>query len=246
MSMLYGPALPERTDRMHYGRATLGVLGADVPAGSIFYASLSLPADNAKRYRVFVPTWPAQGTLTLDEDGVMTWAGLADGAYSFAANLIEDGVTLTPPITVSVTVGAATVPVSFSGAVSSQTATVGASFSLSLASYFSGNRTPFTYAVSAGSLPAGLTLNTGTGVVSGAPSTAGAGAFTIRATDTSANTATTNSVAWTVAPAPDPVWGYTFSNGLTAEQTLVAIHAMLANVPTAAQNADAVWNKTLP
>jgi len=105
MSMLYAPNLPERPDRMHWGRATLGVLGSDVLAGSIEYASLDLPADNAKRFRAFVPTWPVAGTMLLDEDGVMSWSGLADGTYSFAANLIENGVTLTPAITVSVTVG---------------------------------------------------------------------------------------------------------------------------------------------
>lgn len=198
MSMLYAPNLPERPDRMHWGRATLGVLGSDVLAGSIEYASLDLPADNAKRFRAFVPTWPVAGTMLLDEDGVMSWSGLADGTYSFAANLIEDGVTLSPSITVSVTVGVAAIPVAFSGTVPAQTATVGTAFSLALAPYFSGNRTPFTYTLASGALPAGLALNASTGAISGTPSAAGSGSFTVRATDTASNQATTNSIAWTV------------------------------------------------
>lgn len=42
-----------------------------------------------------------------------------------------------------------------------------------------------TYSVSAGALPAGLTLNAATGTVSGTPTTAGAYAFTLRATNAS-------------------------------------------------------------
>lgn len=44
------------------------------------------------------------------------------------------------------------------------------------------------------------------------------------------------------------IWSYTLSNGLTAEATLVAIHAMLEalTVPTAVEVANAVWAKELP
>lgn len=46
----------------------------------------------------------------------------------------------------------------------------------------SGGVAPYTYAVTAGTLPAGLTLSTG-GVVSGTPTTPGASSFTVTATD---------------------------------------------------------------
>ncbi|MFN4169495.1 MAG: putative Ig domain-containing protein [Pannonibacter phragmitetus] len=52
----------------------------------------------------------------------------------------------------------------------------------------SGGTGPYTYAVTSGALPAGLTLNTGTGEISGTPTTAGTANFTITATD--ANSAT--------------------------------------------------------
>jgi uncharacterized protein YhjY with autotransporter beta-barrel domain len=47
----------------------------------------------------------------------------------------------------------------------------------------SGGTGPYTYAVSAGALPAGLTLNAGTGAITGTPSGSGLSNFTIRATD---------------------------------------------------------------
>ena len=60
----------------------------------------------------------------------------------------------------------------------------------------SGGTTPYTYSVSAGTLPAGTTLNTSTGTVSGTPTAAGAFSYTIKVTDsgspaqTASNTAT--------------------------------------------------------
>ena len=83
-------------------------------------------------------------------------------------------------------------------------ATVGTAYSQTVSA--TGGTGSYTYSVSAGALPAGLTLNAARGVISGTPTTAGASSFTIRATDgsgafgTRAYSVTTNA-AVTVNPA---------------------------------------------
>ncbi|SER30994.1 DUF7927 domain-containing protein [Microlunatus flavus] len=49
---------------------------------------------------------------------------------------------------------------------------------------------PYTWSVSAGALPAGLTLNTTTGLLSGTPTAAGTASFTVQVTDASGQSAT--------------------------------------------------------
>ena len=51
-----------------------------------------------------------------------------------------------------------------------------------------GGLAPFTYSIAGGALPAGLSLNAGTGAITGTPSATGAFSFTLRVTDTLAQT----------------------------------------------------------
>lgn len=66
-------------------------------------------------------------------------------------------------------------------------ATVNIAYSQAIAA--SGGTAPYSYAVTAGSLPAGLTLNAGTGTISGTPTAGGTVNFTITATDANSATA---------------------------------------------------------
>jgi len=76
---------------------------------------------------------------------------------------------------------------------------VGAGYACAFA--VTGGMAPYAWSVSAGALPAGLTLNAGTGVLSGIPVSPGAGGFTIQVTDAKAQ-ADSQAVTLDVAPAP--------------------------------------------
>lgn len=54
----------------------------------------------------------------------------------------------------------------------------------------SGGHAPYTYSISAGALPPGVTLNSGTGALSGTPTAAGSYSWTLRAQDAAGNVAT--------------------------------------------------------
>ena len=98
----------------------------------------------------------------------------------------------------------ASTPVTFSGSVANQTGTEGTAFSLDLSTYFSGTETPFSYSLQSGTLPAGLSLNTSTGVISGTPTTAGTySGLQVRATDAGSLTADSNVFTITVAAPGD-------------------------------------------
>jgi hypothetical protein len=87
-------------------------------------------------------------------------------------------VTTTGPINVTVL---AIAPLSLTGSLAN--ATVGVAYTQTLVA--TGGIAPYTYARTAGLLPAGLTLST-TGVISGTPTAPGASSFTVTATDTEA------------------------------------------------------------
>jgi hypothetical protein len=71
----------------------------------------------------------------------------------------------------------------------------------------SGGTTPYSWSISSGALPAGLTLAAASGTISGTPTTAGSFSFTAKVTDSTAPTAqtATKSFTLTIAAAVAPV-----------------------------------------
>ncbi|MEU8083038.1 putative Ig domain-containing protein [Micromonospora sp. NPDC049101] len=64
-----------------------------------------------------------------------------------------------------------------------------------------GGTAPFAWSISAGSLPPGVTINASTGLLSGAPTTAGTFSFTVRVVDASSQAAT-QALSIVIAPLP--------------------------------------------
>ena len=119
--------------------------------------------------------------------------------------------TLTPACQ-TITVAPATLP----------NGTVNSAYSQTITS--SGSVGTVTFAISSGSLPAGLSLNTSTGVISGTPTSTTAATFTVRATDANG---CTGSTSYTVTPAcptiiVTPTTLATGGVGVAYSQTLAA------------------------
>jgi large repetitive protein len=107
----------------------------------------------------------ARGRTVAVGDNAFVRAGVVESrAPSGEAHDIEIGTvvpTVTPPSALA-----------FVGTFPGLTLTVGAAVNASLASFFTGGYPPLSFALELGTLPAGVTFNTTTGVFSGTPTAA--------------------------------------------------------------------------
>ncbi|ALN86342.1 outer membrane autotransporter barrel domain protein [Lysobacter capsici] len=165
--------------------------------------------------------------LSLSGTGAITGTPTTTGNYSFTVRSVDDSdlgpgvpaiafgiktynvsVALEPTIVVN----PATIPGATVGVAYSQTFTGG------------GGTAPYTFAISAGALPAGLSLNTTSGALTGTPTAAGTFNFTVRATDAN-SFAGTRAYTLVVAPPVTLIAPTTLPNGTVAAAYSQAITA---------------------
>jgi len=158
--------------------------------------SITLSATNTPT-SVAVSANPSHGTATASGTAI-TYTPTTGyyGADSFQYTATNAGGT-SSPATATITISPPTLLASpIAGALT--TGTVGTAYS-SVTLSTSGGANPYTYAVTTGSLPAGLSLSAG--VISGTPTAAGTSNFTITATDSSTLTHATLSTNYSIAVA---------------------------------------------
>jgi large repetitive protein len=135
-------------------------------------------------------------------------------------------------------------PPALSITASFQAGTVGTAYSGSVTA--SGGTAPYAYALTAGTLPAGLSLNTSTGAVTGTPTTAAtAGGLVFSATDSGGATASTSAQSISVAAAvvdTRPGW---FAAPSTAASTGTAAFVSARTVLSGSANGGKVGTGTL-
>ena len=116
------------------------------------------------------------GTALNSTTGLVSGTPTTAGPFSYTILVTDaDGAMATQPLsgTIAGLLTLASTPSDFTE--------VGVAYSQS--NIASGGTTPYVYSVSAGSVPAGTSLNTATGLVSGTPTTAGPFSYTILVTD---------------------------------------------------------------
>jgi uncharacterized repeat protein (TIGR01451 family) len=133
--------------------------------------------------------------LTLNSStGVLAGTPTTGGSYTFTVKITDAfGGTATKSATVVIASG---LTLSNPAPPSAQ---AGIAYTDTLTA--TGGTSPFTWSISGGSLPSGITLNSSTGVLSGTPTSAGLYSFTVKVTDSFGQSAT-QSLSMTVAVGP--------------------------------------------
>jgi hypothetical protein len=138
------------------------------------------------------------GTSLGSSTGLVSGTPTTAGAFSYSIKVTESGGT---PQTATQVVAGTIAPATLTlASTASATTQVGQAYSQT--NVASGGTTAYGYTVSAGSLPAGTSLNASSGTVSGTPTTAGAFSYSIKVTDSGGTPQTaTRVVSGTIAPA---------------------------------------------
>nr|WP_314607725.1 putative Ig domain-containing protein [uncultured Janthinobacterium sp.] len=172
---------------------------------------------------VAVSSTAAHGTATATGTSISYTPTAGYGGPDSFTYTATNGSGTSAPATVTITVGGPTITIAPSTV---PAATLGTTYSQSVTA--ANGIAPYTYAISAGALPAGVSLNTATGALSGTPMAGGVFNFTVRATDSSTGSgpysgaraysltvaAPTISIAPTTLPA--------MTSGVAYSQTIVA------------------------
>ncbi len=147
--------------------------------GTTYSSQLSVTGGTGP-YTYSIASGSLPGGLTLNtSSGVISGNPTTAGSYTFTSKVV-DSKGNTDTTTCIIVIVASTINLDC-GTCGVNKTSVGASYSAQYS--VTGGTGPFTYSITSGSLPSGLSLNTSTGVISGTPTAAGTYTFTAKVVD---------------------------------------------------------------
>ncbi|EIL87785.1 outer membrane autotransporter barrel domain-containing protein [Rhodanobacter fulvus Jip2] len=179
------------------GGAVAFTTGSPLPnaTGGVAYSQTVAAAGGATPYTFTLVSGTLPTGMTFSPSGVLAGTPLADGTFNFTLR-VTDTATQTADQSYQLVVDAPAItvaPASLPGG------TIGQTYAQNLTA--SGGTAPYSFAVTGGVLPAGLTLNPA-GALSGTPTTAGSFNATVTATDQHGFLGTQNYTIVIGEPAP--------------------------------------------
>jgi chitinase len=192
--------------------------------GTYFYSYLAA-SGGTKPYTWSITAGKLPTGMTLNaSNGGITGTASVGGAFTFTVKAADaNGLTVTKSLTLNVDV----TPVAVSTA-SLSTATLGTYFYSYLAA--SGGAKPYTWAITSGKLPTGMTLNASNGGITGNPGAAGSFPFTVRVTDTKGTAASKSLTLIVNDPIPPVVSGFTVPASATSLTVSVTLFTATDNI----------------
>jgi subtilisin family serine protease len=185
------------------------VTTTSLPNGTVnaAYSATLTATGGTSPYTWSISSGGLPGGLTLTSGtGVISGTPTGTGTSNFTVQVTDaNSVTATQPLSIT----AVAPPLSVT-TTSLPSGTVNAAYSATLTA--TGGTTPYSWSITVGALPAGLTLASGTGVISGTPTGTGTSSFTVQVTDSNSSTAT-KALSITVGTTPPTVTTTSLANG---------------------------------
>ena len=203
----------------------LAVTTASLPNGvvSIAYSQTLAASGGVTPYTWSLDSGSLPAGLSLGSGGVISGTPTAVGTSNFTVKVTDSQSPAdTATKALSITIDAAPAPLEIT-TTSLANGQIGVAYSQTLQA--TGGVTAYTWSIASGSLPAGLSLNSSTGAVTGTPTTAGTSNFTARVTDSQSTPATDDQALSITIPADLAVTTSSLPNGqigVAYSQTLAA------------------------
>jgi len=170
---------------------TINVAAVGAYSGTVGLSVSGLPTGATGTFNPTSITSSGSSTLTIS-----TGSSTPAGSYKLTITG-TDGASLTHTTSVTLVMNVSSLP-----SITPTTLPAGEQnvpYSTTLAA--SGGTQPYTWSITTGTLPSGLSLNSGTGVISGTPTASGTGNFTVQVTDANSQSAT-KGLSITIATLP--------------------------------------------